>query len=319
MTSKIVVVGVTSLYMAVPVDEFPVGYQPTRFPPWLRVGAAGSGCHIAQTLRALGNDVRLCTVVGNDLPGAFVQAELGRRGLLGPGTVASQASTLGVVLVAADGQRMGQPYLAMANAVEYPAAVFCQSLRAADLAVLTNARFARPLLRHARRLGVPIAVDVHLIVDVDDEYNRPWLEVADIVFCSHERLREASGASWVRRVFDRYPGCAIAGIGCGSAGCVLGLRDGRLISVPAVAPRGVVSTAGAGDTLFASFLHGWIASGNPVRAIERAVLHAGWAVGDTFPCEATLTMQQLDTLEAACGVRAVISRWDTRASVRPSC
>lgn len=308
MTSKIVVVGVTSLYMAVPVDEFPIDYQSTRFPTWLRTGAAGSGCHIARTLQALGNDVRLCTVVGHDLPGTFIRAELCREGLLGPGTVDSHASTLGVVLVAADGQRMGQPYLATVNAVEYPAAVFCQSLRGADLAVLTNARFARPLLRHARRLGVPIAVDVHLIADVDDVYNKPWLEVADVIFCSHERLQETTPAGWIGQVFDRYPGCAIVGIGCGSAGCILGLRDGRLIQVPAVAPRGVVSTAGAGDTLLASFIHGWLATGNPVRAIERAVLYAGWAVGDTFPCEATLTVEQLDTLDAACGIRAVISR-----------
>ncbi len=85
---------------------------------------------------------------------------------------------------------MGQPYLAVVNAVEYPADVFCQSLRGADLAVLTNTRFARPLLPHARRLGVPVAVDVHLIADVDDAYNKPWLEVADVIFCSHERLKE---------------------------------------------------------------------------------------------------------------------------------
>lgn len=313
MTSKIVVVGVTSLYMAVPVDEFPIDYQPTRFPTWLRIGAAGSGCHIARTLRALGNDVRLCTVVGHDLPGAFVRAELCRGGLLGPGIVDSHASTLGVVLVAADGQRMGQPYLAVVNAVEYPAAVFSQSLRGADLAILTNARFARPLLQHARRLGVPIAVDVHLIADVDDAYNKPWLEVADVIFCSHERLQETTPARWVSQVFDRYPGCAVAAVGCGGAGCVLGLRDGRMMRVPAVAPRGVVSTAGAGDTLFASFIHGWLATGNPVRAIERAVLHAGWAIGDSFPCEATLTAEQLDTLEAACGVRAVVSRWADEA------
>jgi sugar/nucleoside kinase (ribokinase family) len=211
--------------------------------------------------------------------------------------------------VARDGRRMGHPYLAMVNAVEYPLEVFRQSLRGADLAVITNARFARPLLRHARQLGVPIAVDVHLISDLEDGGNRPWLEVADVIFCSHERL-PCPPAQWVRGIFDRYPGCSVAGVGCAGDGCVLGLPDGGMVKVPAVTPRGVVSTAGAGDTLFASFLHAWLATGNPLRAIERAVLHAGWAVGDSFPCAATLTGPQLDTLAAVCGVQATLSRWD---------
>jgi sugar/nucleoside kinase (ribokinase family) len=310
VSSKIVVAGVASLYMSVSVDEFPVSYQPTRSPRWLRVGAAGAGCHLAKTLRTLGNEVSLCTIVGRDQPGSLICADLLASGLLGPGTIYGDVSSLGVVLVAPDGRRMGNPYLTLVNTVEYPADTFLRSARDADLAIVTNAKFARPLLQHARRAGIPVAVDVHLIADADDNYNRPWLEVADVIFCSHERL-PCPPSEWVRSIFARYPGCAVAGVGCGGGGCVLGLPDGRLARVAAVAPRGVVSTAGAGDTLFASFLHSWLATGNPVAAIERAVLHAGWAVGDSFPCADALTGAQLDTLAAICQVRAVVSRWDT--------
>ena len=80
--------------------------------------------------------------------------------------------------------------------------------------------------------------------------------------------------------------------------------------IPALAPRGVISTAGAGDTLFASFISGWLATGNPLMAIERAVLHAGWTVGDSFPCAATLTGSQLAALEASCSVKPVFGRWN---------
>jgi sugar/nucleoside kinase (ribokinase family) len=310
MPSKIVVAGVASLYMSLPVEEFPVRYEPSCSPAWLRAGVAGAGRHVAQILRRLGNEVNLCTVVGRDPPGDLIRAELSATGLLGAGTIDAPASSLGVVLVAPDGCRMGHPYLTTVNAVEYPADIFRQNARGSDLAVLTNTRFARPLLKHARQLGIPIAVDVHLIADPADEYNRPWLEAADIVFCSHERL-PCPPAGWIRQIFARYPGCGVAGIGCGSDGCVLGLPDGRLVRVPALAPRGVVNTAGAGDTLFASFLHTWLATGNAVRAVERAVLYAGWKVGDSFPAAATLTAAQLDTLEAVCPVRASVSRWDT--------
>jgi acarbose 7IV-phosphotransferase len=315
MSSKIVVAGVTSLYMSVGVGEFPLRYSPSVAPEWMRSGVTGAAGHIAQTLAALGDDVRLCTVAGDDIAGDAIRAHLRDGGLLGEGLVQGAASSLGVVLVAPDGSRMGYPYLAAVNAVEYPADVFYRCARGADLAVLTNARFVRPLIQHADRLGVPIAVDVHLISDLDDEHNRPWLEVADIVFCSHERL-PCAPHEWVARIFDRYPGCQVAGVGRGPDGCLLGLRDGTLAEIGAVAPRGVVSTAGAGDALFASFLHTWVATGNPVDALESAVLHAGWKVGDSFPGAAILTEADLADLRAAHPMRASIGRWRGPAITR---
>lgn len=309
MGAKIVVAGVASLSMAVPVERFPVPYRPTCRPAWLRAGVAGVAAHVATILRTLGDDVRLCTVAGSDPAGDLIRADLRARGLLGPGVINGPESSLSVALVAPDGSRRGHPHLAAVNAVRYPAEVFRQQAEGADLAVLTNARFVRPLLRHAEQLGVPVAVDVHLISDVADAYNRPWLEVADIVFCSHERLPCAT-AEWMARIFGRYPGCAIAGVGMGERGCALGLRDGRLVQVSAVAPRGVVNTAGAGDSLFASFLHGWLAAGNPVDALGTAAVHAGWKVGDTFPSAASLTENEIEQLTASHPVETTLGRWD---------
>jgi sugar/nucleoside kinase (ribokinase family) len=315
MPSKIVVVGVASVYMSVGVEELPVRYAAKARPRWMRHGVTGVGDHVAQILHTLGNDVRLCTIAGRDEAGLAIRAHLSDCGLLGEGVI-DGASSLGVVLVAPDGSRMGYPYLAAVNAIEYPADVFCRQADGADLAVLTNARFVRPLVEPAARLGVPIAVDVHVIADLDDEYNRPWLEVADIVFCSHERLGCAP-EDWVRAVFRRYPGCAVVGVGSGPRGCLLGLRDGRLIEVAAVAVRGVVSTSGAGDALFASFLHGWLATGNPVEAIEAAVLHAGWKIGDSFPSASSLTEADLARLRASHPVRALVRRWDAGPVLTP--
>jgi sugar/nucleoside kinase (ribokinase family) len=313
MASTIVVAGVTSLYMSVGVEEFPLDYQPTAAPAWMRAGVTGSAGHIAQILRTLGNEVRLCTLAGTDPVGQVVRADLHAHGLSGPGVVDAGASSLGVVLVAADGSRMGFPYLAAVNAVGYPAQTFRRQAAGADLAVLTNARFVRPLIRHTRQMAVPVAVDVHLISDIEDGYNKPWLEVADIVFCSHERL-PCPPAEWVARVFARYPGCAIVGVGLGSDGCLLGLRDGTLVTADALAPRGVVSTAGAGDALFASFLHAWLATGNPVTALETAVLHAGWKIGDTFPGASSLTQAELAALHGVHRVRTSVARWDALRS-----
>ena len=316
MASKIVVAGVTSLYMSVGVEEFPLEYASAGPPAWMRAGVTGSAGHIAQILGTLGDEVRLCTLAGSDPAGLAIRADLHARGLLGQGVIDGGASSLGVVLVAADGRRMGFPYLAAVNAVGYPAEMFRRQADGADLAVLTNARFVRPLIRHAEQLEVPVAVDAHLISDIDDTYNRPWLEIADIVFCSHEKL-PCPPAEWVAQVFARYPGCGVVGVGSGPDGCLLGLRDGTLVRAAALAPRGVVSTAGAGDALFASFLHSWLATGNPVEALQAAVLHAGWKIGDTFPGASSLTAAELAGLQHVHRVRTSVGRWDTRRTIMP--
>jgi sugar/nucleoside kinase (ribokinase family) len=307
--SRVVVVGVASLYMSVGVPGFPVEHEPGSRPAWLHSGVTGSAAHIAKVLTTLGDEVRLCTLAGVDPAGLAIRADLRASGLSGDGVIDAGATSLGVVLVSPDGSRMGYPYLAAVNAVGYPTGVFRHLAGGASLAVLTNCRFASPLIQDARDLAIPVAVDVHLIADVNDAYNRPWLEAADIVFCSHERL-PCPPEEWVARVFARYPGCQVVGIGRGGGGAMLGLRDGTLVRAAAVAPRGVVSTAGSGDALFASFLHAWLATSNPVDALSSAVLHAGWKVGSTLPGDACLTGPELARLEAQCRVRTQVGRWE---------
>lgn len=305
---RIVVVGVASLYLAAGVNDFPLEYEPSSAPAWMRAGVTGSAAHIAKVLTALGDEVRLCTLAGTDPAGLAIRADLQASGLLGPGVVDAGATSLGVVLVAPDGSRMGYPYLAAVNAVGYPAQTFHRLAEGADLAVLTNARFTRPLIRWAEQASVRIAVDVHLVSDPCDAHNRPWLEAADIVFCSHERL-QCAPEEWMAQLFDRYPGCQVVGIGRGADGAMLGLRDGTLVQAEAIAPRGVVSTSGAGDALFASFLHAWLATGSPVHALRSAVLHAGWKVGDAFPGGVSLTAPELARLSGEHQVRACVGRW----------
>jgi sugar/nucleoside kinase (ribokinase family) len=306
--ARIVVVGVASLYLAAGVGEFPLECTPGAVPDWMRAGVDGSAAHIAKVLSALGDEVRLCTLAGTDPAGLAVRADLRASGLSGEGVIDAGATSLGVALVAPDGSRMGFPYTAVVNAVGYPPEAFRRLAAGADLAVLTSARFTRPLIRWAEHASVPIAVDVHLISDVDDSRSRPWMEAADIVFCSHERL-QCQPEEWMPQVFARYPGCEVVGIGRGAEGAILGLRDGTLVRAEAVAPRGVVSTSGAGDALFASFLHGWLATGNPVDALEVAVLHAGWKVGDPLPGAASLTEAELIELSRTQQVKMSVGRW----------
>jgi sugar/nucleoside kinase (ribokinase family) len=309
MGARIVVAGVASLAVHLGVEGFPVSYAPVVTPNWADAGLGGAGAQIAAILRALGGEVSLCSFVGRDAAGELVRTELRRAGLDGPGVLDGPGSSQAVVLVAPDGQRMVYPYLTMVNAVPYPESDFVTALNGADLAVLTTADFVRDLLPAAVLHGVPVAVDVNVIADIDDFYFAPWLEVADIIFCSGERL-PCPAPEWIAKVLTRYPGAAIAAVGCGSDGSVLGLRDGRLVTARAVAPLGVRNTSSAGDSLFASFLHGWLASGNPVEALSDAVVFAGWRIGHRDPTSVLLTEPQLRLLRLRHPVRVTLGWWN---------
>jgi sugar/nucleoside kinase (ribokinase family) len=295
MAPTIVVAGAVSFYMSLGVAEFPLSHASVAAPRWFVTGVSGAAGHIARILRVLGDDVRLCSVVGRDLLGAGIRAELARLGLDGPGIVDSECSSAGVVLVGPDGGRMGFPHLEPVNGVGYPPRTFEELARGADLLVLTNAKFIRPLVPRGVALGVPIAVDAHLISDLGDPYNRPWLEAAQIIFCSHERL-PCGPEEWAASVLRRYPRCVIAGVGLGAHGALVAHRDRRLVRVGAVAPREVVNTSGAGDALFATFLHYMCGEGDPARALRHAVTHAGWKIGHRAPVTASLAHRELAAL-----------------------
>jgi sugar/nucleoside kinase (ribokinase family) len=294
-----VVAGVTNVQFSVPVGGFPVDYAPVRYPQGkTRVSVGGVGFNVAAGLAALGGEVRLATFAGGDLLGGAVEGELRARGLYGPWVLAGQETPRSVVLHEPGGERMIHTDLRGLPRAVYPAGVFSDALRGAAYAVVTNIGFARPLLAVARDAGVPVAADVQAIADLDDDYNRDWMAAARVLFCSHERLPVAP-AAWIRLVQERY-GTAVVVVGCGAGGALLGVREtGEIQEVPAVAPRGVVSTAGAGDALAAAFMHVYAASGDPYAALKQAVLFAGHAVGAPSGGSAFLSGSQLAEMAQA--------------------
>jgi hypothetical protein len=98
-------------------------------------------------------------------------------------------------------------------------------------------------------------VDTIVMADAGMVYCLPWLDVADIIVCGHDRL-PCPVAEWISRIMATYPGAALAAVDFSGAASVWGLRDGRLLSVD------------VGVRPFAAFLHTWLATGRPVDALE---------------------------------------------------
>ncbi|HRQ39996.1 MAG TPA: carbohydrate kinase family protein [Chloroflexota bacterium] len=295
--SNLLVCGHINLETTLRVDQFPLDYFPVRYPFFgVRSTTAGVGYNIAKALTTLGDQVRLLSLIGQDEVGTLVQHSLEADGIGNVGVLAAMPETCqSVILYDGNGRRQIHTDLKDVQSRPYPPNIFQQYLPWCDLAVLCNINFSRPFLGLARQAGKAIASDVHAISDLEDEYNRDYMAAADILFMSHERLPD-SPEVWARKVQERF-GTAVLVIGLGADGALLAVKkDNFMERIPAVFTRPIVNTIGAGDALFAAFIHSYLQTGNPYTAIQPALTFASYKIGAVGAAEGFLTAVELAEL-----------------------
>lgn len=87
-------------------------------------------------------------------------------------------------------------------------------------------------------------------------------------------------ATWAEAVLAASPAEVVV-IGLGAVGAFLAVRGMSLrLHMPAVVTHPVVQTGGAGDALFAAFLHGYLRARDPVRALRAATVFASYKIGE---------------------------------------
>ncbi|MFJ6015444.1 hypothetical protein [Streptomyces sp. NPDC092952] len=75
----------------------------------------------------------------------------------------------------------------------------------------------------------------HLACD-DRERDLRRVESASVL-TRHEPLPTAAGAvRWIEETLDRLPGCRLAAVALGAGGCLVGLRDGRIVEATVTGP-----------------------------------------------------------------------------------
>ena len=303
--ARIIVAGLINVETTLRIDEFPLHYQPQNFPFFgIRSTVSGVGYNVARALTTLGHDVVLLSLIGQDLTATLVRTTLAEDGISAEALLAVLPQTpQSVILYDRAGKREVFTDLKDIQDRAFPSNPFAQLAAASDLCVLCNINFARGLLPVAKRLGKPIATDVHTIADVSDDFNRDFMAAADILFCSDERL-PAAPTDWVASISHRYDP-AIQVVGLGASGALLAERGRPLRLVPAVTTRPVVNTIGAGDSLFSAFLHGWLQTGgDALLALRLATIFASWKVGGNGGADGFLTAAELHRLAAMQGIPA---------------
>ncbi|NJO84385.1 MAG: carbohydrate kinase family protein, partial [Blastochloris sp.] len=75
--ATVTVVGNANIETTIRVEGFPLAYQPTRFAPFGMASTVSAvGYNLTKALSTLGHTVRLASIIGPDLPGQLIQAQM---------------------------------------------------------------------------------------------------------------------------------------------------------------------------------------------------------------------------------------------------
>jgi len=297
--AKVLVSGLINIETTLRVEGFPVGYSPVRYPFFgINSTVSGVGYNVTKALTTLGDAVRFLSIIGQDFAGQLVMDTLGRdglpAGLIVPGIERTPQS---VILYDGDGRRQINVDLKDIQEQAYPEERFDAALGECPVAVLCNINFSRPFLSKARRAGKLVATDVHALSDLNDDYNRDFMQAAHILFFSDENL-PMSPEAWAAQLLNRY-GPEVVVVGLGAQGALLAVRRDNFVErLPAVPTRPIVSTIGAGDALFSCFVHCYSRTRDPYDSLRKAMLFASWKIGATGAAEGFLDEAGLERLAA---------------------
>lgn len=270
---KILVSGLLNTETDVSVRQFPIQYYPIDYNFFgIDTFVGGVAFNIAKALTVLGDKVCLASLIGRDISANLIKNALQELSIDTKYVKANLKRTPNsAVLYDNEGKR--QIYCDLKDIQETEYNFDCSMINDVDLVVACNINFNRSLLRIAKEEGKLIATDVHVLSDVNDEFNSEFMKYADILFLSDENIGE-NYKEFIFQLAKTYKNKIIV-MGRGAEGTAIYTRESDSVKAfPAFKTKNVVNTVGAGDSLFSAFLH-YYANGYEVyEALRRAQIFA---------------------------------------------
>ena len=272
---RFMVSGLVNIETTVKIRDFPIPYYPIDYPFWgIKSTVSGVAYNVGKALKKLENEVELFSFIGKDSAGKRICTTIENEGISSElicKTLTETSET--VVLVDKTGRRQIYCDLKDIQEKHIDQDILCDMLINTDIVVACNINFNRNLLKQAKKMGITIASDVHVINSINDEFNKEFMEYADILFLSDEQL-PYKPESFIYDLKRRY-GCEVITIGMGKKGALLYVKeDDKIYHLDAVKTNNVVNTVGAGDALFSAFLNFYSKGTHPLKALQLAEFFA---------------------------------------------
>lgn len=293
--NRFVVAGVTQIETIVKVDHIPIGYSPiTSVPETIFTSAGGDAFNESLAFTWLGDKVELLSVVGRNQD-MSVFNPVDREVTLNTDYILPIIDNTPTQVVLYDKDRKEQIFediKGLRNA-EYRMSMVPPMVGSSDMVVLSNANFCRPFIGVAKEFDKKIAVNIHTYIPEKEKYNVDFLENASILYFSDDTI-ETDPFDFVKSIADKY-GTDIIILGQGSKGLILyDRRENINVHYDTVKTNEVINTTGAGNALFACFLHYYQETGNSKLAIKNAMLFASYKIGYMGTSNGFMTVEQLE-------------------------
>ena len=276
--SRFLVAGVTQIETIVRVDKIPVSFAPlTSEIDTIFTGMGGDAYNESLALAWLGDDVTFMSIVGRNQDLGLINPP-DRKITLSTEYIIPQMNATPTAVVLYDKNRKQQIFEDIKDLRDnvYDMSMVAPIADACDMMVLANANFCRPFAKAAKQFDKPIAVNIRSYKAEKEKYNTedPY--------------------DFIDRIANTY-GTEIIILGQGSEGLILFDKSKNLRAhYNTVKTNEVVNTIGAGNALFACFLHYYMETGDSVNAIKNALLFASYKIGYMGTSNGFMTTDQLD-------------------------
>lgn len=298
-TNKIFVSGLMNIETTVKIKSFPINYFPIDYPFFgVNSSVSGVGVNVGKALKKLNNDVKFTSMIGNDFEGDNVIKCLEEENI-DSGLVKRilKETPSSAILYDDEGKRQIYCDLKDIQTAEYPIdEKIKNAIKECDIAIICNTNYNRNILKYVKSIKIPVATDVHVLNDIEDEYNKEFMENADILFLSDEQI-EGDHEVFISKLKDRYRNLKIVVLGRGNKGAMMYTRDDDMIrAFPAVELGKVVNTVGAGDALFSAFVNYYSKGFTPIDAINRAQIFASYKIGFNGAANGFISEERVEEL-----------------------
>ncbi|MCH4888276.1 carbohydrate kinase family protein [Acidaminobacter sp. JC074] len=289
---KALILGTAGLQINIPIDSFPFEYKSIVFmDDKVSMDVAGVGYSHCRILGKLEDEITFLTGIGNDPYACVIEKAIEDSGASLMIDRKDKASLVSVILYDNEGRRtilregrMDYKYKMKPSAYEKLEDDY-------DVALFSMAGFSKDLLPIIKEKGIPIACDIQDVHNLDNEYGKDFMAYADIIFFSNDNYEDDLD-SLLMTIYKKYK-YSIIGVGLGSKGCALCV-DGKISYYGAVKTE-VVNTVGAGDALFASFVHCYFNGDSPDVAIKKAQVFAAEKIKYTTASKGFMNKTELET------------------------
>jgi len=294
--NNILVCGLINIETTLKVNNFPIEYSPVEYNFFgVNSSVSGVGYNIVKALNKLGDNPCFFSIIGNDIYKNIIIEDLEKDKINTKYILPLLDQTVQSGILYDNNRRKILLDLKNIQETKYPIKYIEEIISQIDIGIICNINFSRDFLKILKDNGKKVATDVHVISDINDDYNSDYIKYSNILFLSNENIR-GNEDNMIKQLIQKY-GHEIIVVTMGENGLLIYTKEKAEIKhFPAIKTREVVNTIGAGDALFSCFIHYYSKTKDPYYSIKLATIFASYKIGENGGAKGFLTENELEEL-----------------------